>query len=368
MVSFLLHVALLVPSLDWLFPAPERPLPEPFILKLTLRPAPQLPPPPPPAPPPVAPPIVPPAAPPIILPIVPPQASATETAPPAQKDSPPPPAEAPAPPAVAAPPAAPPEAPSPEKPVSEPQVIEAYESAFPPQGEMVYTVYRGTQGFEIGYARQQWEIRDGRYRFTSLMETTGLAALFRSVRVETESAGWIDGVGFHPETYWSRNSRSGETRVAFDWTAWQVRVGEQPPEPLVARSQDLLSLNYQFAYTVFPTAASLRARSTFDIWVATGKKYEPVRFDILGPEELELPVGVFQTLHLQSMSDTQTELWIAPDYLMLPIKIRFTDKDGDTYEQVIREFTFTLPEGEEEAEAPASAPEAMPQMPRLPFP
>jgi hypothetical protein len=38
------------------------------------------------------------------------------------------------------------------------------------------------------------------------------------------------------------------------------------------------------------------------------------------------------------MTETVTELWLARDHQLLPVKIRFTDKKGDQYEQIAREL------------------------------
>jgi hypothetical protein len=60
--------------------------------------------------------------------------------------------------------------------------------------------------------------------------------------------------------------------------------------------------------------------------------------DSLGEEEIETPAGRFRTLHLRAMTDNVTEVWIALDHDRLPVKIRFTDKKGDSFEQVATEL------------------------------
>jgi hypothetical protein len=348
-ISLTLHLALLfAPRLDWRI---RRPLPEPMRLNVTLN-----------APAPI------------------PAVSAPLQTPKPPKTPEPPPQLVPTPnsaPVVATAPDSIPEETPPEPPfdtetlapeisgTERPETSEteaAYTSegdiAFPPQGKIRYTVYRGDRGFEIGQATHQWEFAEGRYRLSSVMETTGLASWFRPMRVEMESLGRIGLRGLQPEHYRMKNSKSGEENVAFDWSAWQIKIGDHPPETLQPGSQDLLSQQYQFAYMVYPSSIAIGPKPPFRLWVATGKKYEQVQFDILGPETLELPVGSFDTLHLQSIGKSQTDLWLAPEYLMLPIKIRFTDRDGDTYEQAIREIFVTLPEN-----TPADNPPDTPEPP-----
>ena len=71
-----------------------------------------------------------------------------------------------------------------------------------------------------------------------------------------------------------------------------------------------------------------------NLGVVTGKKYELYAVDSLGEEVIETPAGRFRTLHLRAMTDNVTEIWIALDRERLPVKIRFTDKKGESFEQV----------------------------------
>ena len=69
-----------------------------------------------------------------------------------------------------------------------------------------------------------------------------------------------------------------------------------------------------------------------------GKKYERYALDSLGEEEIDTPAGRFRTLHLRAMTDSVTEIWLALDHHRLPVKIRFTDKKGDVFEQIATEL------------------------------
>ena len=213
----------------------------------------------------------------------------------------------------------------------------AGEAAFPARGEIVYRIYRGLRGLEIGRAVQRWEIADGRYRLWLQSETSGLAALLYPLRIDTESRGRIGPQGFQPEHYQvSKNGQPSDERADFDWAAGQIKIGKRPAEPLSAESQDLLSLPFQLAYQ-----RDLVEGARFA--VATGKKYEVYALDALGEEEIDLPAGHFRTLHLQALDSSRTEFWLALDRLMLPVKIRHTDRKGEVFEQVAAEIKLETP-------------------------
>lgn len=204
----------------------------------------------------------------------------------------------------------------------------------PARGAIRYAVSLGTGGFVVGRAEHRWEFtEDGHYRLHGITETTGLVALFKTMRFENESVGRLTAHGLEPETYRTlKNGRDGKESADFDWSTAVVHLARDGSVREVAPgTQDILSLNYQLAYLPKPERGA-------SIGVVTGKKYERYALDSLGEESLETPAGVFRTLHLRAATDSVTEIWIALDLYRLPVKIRFTDKKGDTLEQVATEL------------------------------
>jgi len=218
----------------------------------------------------------------------------------------------------------------------EPELAPA-EPRLPPRGMIRYRVDRGDSNFEIGYAQHEWEIADGQYRLRSVVETTGLVWLFKSLRMEMESRGTITDQGLRPDSFViRRNGKESGEQASFDWESMKVRVGNRPEEALAYGAQDLLSFNYQLGF--LPNAG---AGSTLPI--ATGKKYGLYRLEFLGDEEIEVPAGVLRTLHLRAPGDNSTELWLAYDYLLLPVKIRHVDSKGDSFVQVATQVQLSPP-------------------------
>jgi hypothetical protein len=204
----------------------------------------------------------------------------------------------------------------------------------PATGTIRFAIYKESLGLQIGRAEHRWEFsEDGRYRLIGITETSGLVSLFKPIRIETESSGRLVAGGLQPETYRSlKNGRDANENADFDWSTAEVRLSRDGSvRPIAPGTQDILSLNYQLAYL-----GDLAGGSVFG--VVTGKKYERYQVDSLGEEEIETPAGRFRTLHLRAMTDNVTEVWIALDHDRLPVKIRFTDKKGDSFEQVATEL------------------------------
>jgi len=204
----------------------------------------------------------------------------------------------------------------------------------PAKGIIRFAILMGSQGFQIGRAEHRWEFtEDGRYHLYGMTETSGLAALIKTVRFENESHGTLVAGGLQPEQYLTRkNGKDANENADFDWSSTQVQLSRDGQvRPIAPGTQDILSLNYHLAYVRQPESGA-------SVGVVTGKKYERYALDSLGEEEIETPAGRFRTLHLRAMTDSVTEIWLALDHHRLPVKIRFTDKKGDVFEQIATEL------------------------------
>jgi hypothetical protein len=204
----------------------------------------------------------------------------------------------------------------------------------PATGTIRFVILKESLGFQVGRAEHRWEFgEDGRYRLTGITETSGLVSLFKPIRLETESSGRLVAGGLQPETYRTlKNGKDAGESADFDWSTAEVRLARDGSvQPIARGTQDILSLNYQLAYLGGLAEGSV-------IGVVTGRKYERYAVDSLGEEEIETPAGRFRTLHLRAMTDKTTEVWIALDRQHLPVRIRFTDKKGESFEQVATEI------------------------------
>lgn len=215
-----------------------------------------------------------------------------------------------------------------------PAVAEAPpEPRLPGHGFIRFNVYKGTEGLLVGRAEHSWDFADGHYRLAAVTETVGLAALFKPIRVELESRGSLTAEGLQPERFTTRRNGSATNENAdFDWSAHQVTLGRDGSRrDMLDGAQDLLSFHYQFGY--LPGLAG-----GVGMGVATGKKFENYRFETVGEEGVDTPAGHFRTVHVRVRTDSTTELWLAIDRLLLPVKIRYTDKKGESFEQLATEL------------------------------
>ncbi|GBG03842.1 hypothetical protein AZSI13_31690 [Azospira sp. I13] len=205
--------------------------------------------------------------------------------------------------------------------------------ALPPRGRIRFAVFKGDQNFEVGQSIHEWQVVDGAYQLTGVTETTGLAALFKPVRVSYESRGQLLAAGLVPEHFVSRkNGNETGDRAEFDWPGGSIALGKEGRrQNLPAGAQDFISFYYQFG--LLPALGN-----SVELTVATGRKLETLRFMRVGEENLALAFGTVPTLHYRAAGESTTEVWLATERSLLPVKIRHIDKKGEVFDQVATEL------------------------------
>lgn len=197
---------------------------------------------------------------------------------------------------------------------------------FPYHGRVVFEAARGAGGFVVGTAETVWLTQDGRYQFRLYLQTSGLVALLKRITLTYASDGRITGNGFMPQTY--RMDQDGQLKesATFDWEHRRLAIVSNKGHgsfDLMEASQDFISAIFQLA--IFPPA-----ESPSDVWVASGRYYTNRYFEVLGTEELTTRLGPLRTLRVRlgREGDEQLDLWYAIDLRHMPVRIRWTQKDG----------------------------------------
>ncbi|MCK9382336.1 MAG: DUF3108 domain-containing protein [Sulfuritalea sp.] len=228
-------------------------------------------------------------------------------------------------PPVPAPPVAAPPAPTP---VAAPPL--PVKIALPGKGRVRYVITRGEGGFVVGQTTHTWQQDGFTYKLQSVAETTGLAALFKPARVMQSSQGEVTVAGLKPHEF--RHERvNGLDTASFDWVRGVVAYAGRE-DSVAAGAQDMLSMYYQLVLLA-PKSGVL------EMPIATGRKLENYRVEVLGEEIVALPAGERRASRLSIRSGNDTiELWIAADMRGLPLKIRFTDRKGEIFDQVAQDI------------------------------
>jgi hypothetical protein len=192
--------------------------------------------------------------------------------------------------------------------------------ALPPRISIDYQL---VSSFAEGRATYRWE-RDGDdYRISGEAEAEGFFALFLEGRIVQESRGTVGPAGLRPDRFHEMRPNAGEEGLTFDWPGRTVtfkRGGDSRTTPLADNTVDWLSMIFQLAHV--PPAAE-----HFEMQVFTQRRLYRFRLQVLGVEEIDIPLGRVRALHLRHADPAEkkenVDVWLGVDQHYLPVKLRY---------------------------------------------
>jgi hypothetical protein len=214
----------------------------------------------------------------------------------------------------------------------------------PMHARLTFTINKGTSSFRVGESIHTLDIDDGRYVLQATTSTAGIAKLFKSYELDQYSSGRYGKDGLQPDLYSEeRKERIGKQRnaVEFDHSSQRARFSNGLEVALPPETQDILSVMYQFPPLAHTEIAAVS--------VGNGKKIEHYQFEVGVDETIATPLGKLLTVHLHKMHAANEEgldIWLAREYRLFPVKLRFTEKNGEVSgEAVITDIRVSEEEG-----------------------
>ncbi|MFZ2163484.1 MAG: DUF3108 domain-containing protein [Sideroxyarcus sp.] len=237
---------------------------------------------------------------------------------------------------------------------SEPEATETFATetykaaehpALPRRAQLTFSVSQGTSRFRVGETVHTLQIDDGHYVIHAVTKTVGLVKLFKHYELIQDSSGSYTRYGLQPERFSEERIEKPDTRQSwaeFDHAAQLARFSHGAEVALPPDTQDILSILYQFP--------SLTDGETATISVSNGKKIEQYQFRIVTDEEINTAIGKLLTVRMSKLhgpDEEGLEIWLAREYRLFPVKMRFIEKNGDvTGEAVITDIRVSEEQGE----------------------
>lgn len=211
--------------------------------------------------------------------------------------------------------------------------------ARPPNSvEIIFEVKMGD--LKIGQGIDTLQHDSKSYTLISKIIPKGLASLFLD-EIERESTGSISEVGLVPKLFVEKGNRkkgSGEAR--FDWknkTLTLITRDGQQTTTLPDESIDQATLPYLFSFkTTLPSEATVN--------MTDGRRLKQYAYERKEDQTITTPIGILKTAHFKKVvlneTDRQFEFWLSYDHNLLPVKIRFTNKKGNSIESIVQTVTI----------------------------
>jgi hypothetical protein len=206
-----------------------------------------------------------------------------------------------------------------------------------------YDVFRN--GWRVAVVTETFEAMDGAYRIVSESRAVGILAVLEKHTLRFVSSGALTPSGLRPQHFEGKRSDadSRQVRADFDWEAGQLTIvhdGRTETIALPPGAQDRISSMYQFMFL------SREKLQQLEFFMTNGRKLEHYLYTVQPNGDLETRLGRMATLHLvkQHRADEGgAEIWLAPQYRFLPVRLLIQEEDGTRYEQVITRLEFKGP-------------------------
>ncbi len=215
----------------------------------------------------------------------------------------------------------------------------AAELATPTSASISFNLFRN--GTHIGIIHENFEIKDGAYRATSEAKAIGLFALAQRHPILYISTGESTKDGLRPVRFEGRRNNIVAT-AEFDWKSDKLTMsydGQVHTAPLSHATQDRLSIMYHLMHLVQSKPRTLEFNMT------TARKLDRYRYEVNADVAVDTPLKRLSTLHLvkqREPGNAHTEIWLAPEFHNLPVKVLNIEDDGVRYEQVVTRLEFKL--------------------------
>ena len=211
-------------------------------------------------------------------------------------------------------------------------------AAAPASVSVTYNLFRN--GLQLGTITEHFETKDGTYRATSEARATGLFALAQREPVRFVSHGELTKEGLRPQRFEGR--QAGKSVSAdFDWAGSKITLNHDGLNHAVALppgAQDRLSIMYQLMFAL----RTMSAKAPFmDFAMTNGRKLEKYRYTAKPDVTIDTPFKRLNTIHLvkqREADDTGTEIWVAPEYGNVPVRMLILEEDGVRYEQIVTQL------------------------------
>ena len=208
-----------------------------------------------------------------------------------------------------------------------------------PSAQLHYQIKANKFGMSLaGEATVNWQMTPATQSY--LLTTETKAALFGKI-LEAGSNGKIDRFGLAPLQYDEKPANKAATHAYFDRNINSIHFSESADiYPIKGGEQDRSSAVWQLLAIARATPEKFTAGSHWDFFVAGRHDAEKWSFTVAETVTLATALGSIPTVHViktppPDSKDQRLDIWLAPGMEWYPVRLKFSDANGDTIDQVI---------------------------------
>ncbi|HEX2603728.1 MAG TPA: DUF3108 domain-containing protein [Oxalicibacterium sp.] len=208
-----------------------------------------------------------------------------------------------------------------------------------PSADLDYTITATQKGLTLnGSSHVHWHTDGKQYAIA----TETRASLLGKI-LDAKSEGAIDRYGLAPNSASEKRFRKEQTTTTFDRSSGKITFSASDGSyPIKGGEQDRNSVTWQLV--ALARGNNFKTGNTVSLIVAGQKDADPWTFKIGKQEKISTPLGSLNAVPLTKIvkdagKDQKVELWLAPGKEWYPVRLRFTEPDGDTIEQTISKIS-----------------------------
>lgn len=218
---------------------------------------------------------------------------------------------------------------------------ERYKVIPPPSAELKYDVQALREGQTVyGYGKIHWQTAENHYTIT------GEAGVLLFTLLNFRSEGAIDDFGVAPVIYSEKKLRRSETNTHFHRERNEISFSASARSyPRKGGEQDRASVVWQLAGIGRGDSEKFAPDAEIDIFVAGVRDAETWRIRVIGMEEIEVDSEKVSAWHVVRIPrpgtyDQKLDIWLAPQKEWFPVKLRYTETNGDYLDMSLSKLHF----------------------------
>ncbi|CAN5771820.1 hypothetical protein BH11PSE12_BH11PSE12_24310 [soil metagenome] len=211
----------------------------------------------------------------------------------------------------------------------------------PPSADLHYSIQARQSHLPLsGEAFVKWQLSGtkGSQKYSVITETR---AMLVGKILDASSYGTIDSFGLAPDKFVEKRYGKAESVSQFDRISNTIRFTESAATyPIKGGEQDRTSATWQLVALARAMPEKFITGSEWKMLVAGRRDADPWSFKVAGKDTLRTAIGDVATVHFikappPDSKDQQIELWLAPALEWYPVRLKFSDADGDFVDQTI---------------------------------
>jgi hypothetical protein len=218
-----------------------------------------------------------------------------------------------------------------------------YKVSLPPSAELMYHINAKQRGIAVdGDATVRWMHEGKKFAVSSEVRAMVVGKI-----LESRSEGQVDNHGLVPELFTEKRLRKEKITTSFDREAGLIRFSKsQDTQPIVGGEQDRTSAVWQLVAMARGANSKIKPGTEWRFVVAGQSDAEPWTFRVVTQEKINTQAGELNTVHISRVPqpdsrDQQLDIWLAPAMEWYPVRLRFSDDNGDFIDQTLKKANRT---------------------------